>query len=204
MTAASNDFYQSNQIDLFSQLIKSAVGAWTQGVQALVEMAAGGVGEQGGAGLSDIAGQVRATMRPLTELVPGALEICGAGRVGEEALARMLDFSPALAHAYVACAASTVRYWGSLAELFIGYETRLLKAAADRAAGQDPVSANQSRMLADDLRTFLREIGDTAAREAQRLQYDLAKVGEEIAQATDRATPSPHPDHNPRRHEVKP
>lgn len=204
MTAGSDDFYQSDPFDPFSQFIKNAVGAWTQGVGAFLEMAGGAMSAQGGVAISDIAGQIRHAMRPFTDMVPGGVEICEAGKAGGETLARMFDLSPALAHAYIACASSTGRYWGALAELFIRYETSLLKAAADRAATQGTDSVSESRVLADDLRALLREIGDAAAREAQRLQHDLAKVGEEIAQATDRATPSPHPGHTQRRHEVKP
>jgi hypothetical protein len=139
--------------------------------------------------------------------VGSAVPAGGSGltvEAGQAALAQAADMLPALAEAYLAGAASAVRYWAKLAELLARSEASLVQAAADRATGQASVPAAECRILADELRALLREVGETAMQEARRLQHDLERAGESIAQAADRATPSPHPDHTPRRHEAKP
>jgi hypothetical protein len=57
-------------------------------------------------------------------------------------------------------------------------------------------------VLADELRAFLREIGEAATQEARRLQMELEQVGEAVARAATPAKQPPHPDHR-RRHRVK-
>ena len=94
-----------------------------------------------------------------------------------------------------------------LAELHARYQGGLMRAVASRASGQAAVPASECRELADELRAWLREIGDAATREARRLQAELDAIGEEIAEAADAATPAPTAtgtDPRPRRHRVKP
>ena len=45
-----------------------------------------------------------------------------------------------------------------------------MQAVADRATGQAAASPAECRVLADELRAFLREVGDVATQEARRLQ----------------------------------
>ncbi len=119
------------------------------------------------------------------------------------AVAQLADMSPAIAQAGMVAAASTLRYWRSLAELQARYQSSLMQAVADRGTGQSATaSPADSRVLADELRAYLREVGDAAMLEARRLQYELEQVGESIAQAADQMTPSPHhdPDHQERPH----
>jgi hypothetical protein len=168
--------------DPMAQFIDSVVTAWGQGLQALTRFASRGQD-----------GTDAAMAKPLE-----------VGATAEAAWAQAFDLSPALAQAYLASVGSATRYAGTLAELFVRYEASLMRAATDRATGRSAASPAECRVLADELRAFLREIGDAATREARRLEYDLAKVGELIAQAADQATPSPHADLDRRRHEVKP
>jgi len=129
------------------------------------------------------------------------------GRPGASAdagpVSPLADMSPAIAQAGMVAAASTLRYWRTLAELQARYQSSLMQAVADRAMGQDgAASPADSRVLADDLRAFLREVGDAAMQEARRLQQELEQVSESIAQVADQATPSPYydPDHPERPH----
>jgi len=102
------------------------------------------------------------------------------------------DMSPAIAQAGLVAAASTVRYWRALAELHGRYRSSLMHAVADRGTGQAGVSPEDCRVLADELRAFLRKVGDAAMQEARRLQHELEAVSESIAQVADQVTPSPH------------
>jgi hypothetical protein len=133
----------------------------------------------------------------------------GAGRPGASAdaspgaVAQLADMSPAIAQAGMVAAASTLRYWRALAELQARYQSSLMQAVADRGTGQAAAaSPADSRVLADELRAFLREVGDAAMQEARRLQHELEQVSESIAQVADQVTPSPHydPDHQERPH----
>lgn len=120
------------------------------------------------------------------------------------AAAKAADISPALAEACLVGAESAMRYWGTLAELWLRYEATVAQSMADRTTGGTAASPMEFRMIADDLRGFLRSVGDAASREARLLQRNLERVGETIAEVADRATPSPHPHEHRRRHEVKP
>jgi hypothetical protein len=130
-----------------------------------------------------------------------------AGRPGASAdagaVAQLADMSPAIAQAGVVAAASTLRYWRTLAELQARYQSSLMQGVADRRTGQAAAaSPADSRVLADELRAFLREVGDAAMQEARRLQHELEQVSESIAQVADQATPSPYydPGHQERPH----
>jgi hypothetical protein len=148
-----------------------------------------------------------ATMQGITksfEAIPsGAAGPGGVAEPRQVAAAQMADFSPALAEAWMAGAASVMRYWGTLAELGLRYEASLVQSAADRTMGRSATALADCRVRADELRAFLRGIGDAASLEARHLQLDLERVGETIAEGADQATPSPYPNKRRRRHEVK-
>jgi ElaB/YqjD/DUF883 family membrane-anchored ribosome-binding protein len=109
--------------------------------------------------------------------------------------------SPAIAQAYGAATVSLIRYWSILAELQLRYQRILMQAAAASARKQTAGPPTECRMLADEVRAFLREIGDAATQEARRLQQELEAISESVARAADQATPS-QPQHR-RRHAVK-
>lgn len=121
---------------------------------------------------------------------------------GPAGVSQVADLSPAIAQAGIVAAASTMRYWRALAELHARYQSSLMQVVADRAAEQAAVSPADCRLLADELRAFLRETGDAAMQEARRLQHELEQVSESIAQVADQLTPSPHyhPRHQERPH----
>jgi hypothetical protein len=163
--------------------------------------------------LTDLLGRGMNAWRVLGPQAEGAASLGAmfpqAGRpgasadAGPAAVAQIADMSPAIAQAGVVAAASTLRYWRTLAELQARYQASLMQTVADRRTGQAAAaSPADSRVLADELRAFLREVGDAAMQEARRLQHELEQVSESIAQVADQATPSPHygPDHKERPH----
>ena len=159
--------------------------------------------------LTELWGKGLSALQVLAPTVEGASfdAMFPRGRPGAPAdagpVSQLADMSPAIAQAGIVAAASTLRYWRTLAELQARYQSSLMQAVADRGTGQAAaVSPADSRVLADELRAFLREVGDAAMQEARRLQHELEQVGESIAQVADQATPSPHydPDHQERPH----
>jgi hypothetical protein len=118
--------------------------------------------------------------------------------------AQLGDMAPALAEAWIVATASAFRYWFSLADVHAKHQASLLRTLTDQAA-QTAAPAEKGRILVDDLRAYLREFGDVASFEARRLQAELERVGESVAQAGSRADPQEDQgDDKPRRrHRVK-
>lgn len=184
MTDKHGQPFVRGEAEAMELLLGSFAGAWGMGLQAwqaLAGMGAGRRSDHTGAALVDPMG----------------------AHSGQAAIAQMADISPALAEACMVGATSAMRYWGALAELGLRYEASLMQAVADRTTGRSVASPAECRVYADELRAFLRGVGDAASLEARLLQRDLERVGETIAEAADQATPSHHHEHR-RRHEVKP
>lgn len=141
------------------------------------------------------------------QVVTGAGSPGGGARGAVEALqgaaSRFADMSPAVAEAGMIAAASTLRYWRALAEIHMRYQASLVQAVTDRATGQAIAPPAECRIVADELRAFLREIGDAAMQEARRLQSELEVVGESVARTAEQAGPAPPQNGHRRRHRVK-
>jgi hypothetical protein len=89
-------------------------------------------------------------------------------------------FVPHLAEAALACMSSGARFWRGIAEVYGRHQATILGSMVDRAKdGQ--LSANQRLILADDIRSYLRELGDVSLQEARHLQMQLAQIGERVA-----------------------
>jgi hypothetical protein len=182
-------------------LVGSLAEAWGTWLQAWQVLAGMGTGSRGAA-LDPFIGS-KQNMTKSFEAVSARADGVGGVESQLAAAAKMADVSPALAEAWMAGAASAMRYWGTLAELGLQYETSLAQAIAGRTTVGSAASPMECRVIADELRAFLRGLGDAANREARLLQLDLERIGEAIAEAADQATPPSHPHERRRRHEVK-
>ena len=195
----------AGQADPIAPLLRNVVDAWGMGLQAWQVLAGMGASSQSGHPGAVLAALAGAKQNTTNSSEPVASRAAGPGGAEEQAtVAQMADISPTLAEACMVGAASAMRYWGTLAELGLRYEASLAQTVADRATGRSAASPAEIRVRADELRAFLRGVGDAANLEARRLQLNLERVGETIAEAADQATPSPHPYERRRRHEVKP
>ncbi len=194
----------AGQPDPMEQLLGGFAEAWGRGLQAW--QAAAGMGDLGQSDRRAARAAFMGRMETVVKAFDADLKRAEAGASGgaQDPAAEMAGMSPALAEAWMAGAASAIRYGSALAALGVRYEASLVQSVADRATGQSARSPAEQRALADELRAFLREVGDAASREARLLQHNLERVGETIAEAADRATPSPYPFQHRRRHEVKP
>ena len=110
---------------------------------------------------------------------------------GPAGVSKVADMSPAIAQAdqwppQARCATGVL--WPSCTRV---YQSSLMQVVADRAAEQAAVSPADCRLLADELRAFLRETGDAAVREDRRLQHELEQISESIAQVADQLTRRP-------------
>ena len=91
------------------------------------------------------------------------------------------DLSSVLMQTWLICAMSTLRYWQDLTEVYARHQSMLIRSAARRPTPQRSIPKSEDRVLADELRACLREIGDVAVREARRLQGELERIGEGVA-----------------------
>jgi hypothetical protein len=124
----------------------------------------------------------------------------GMSETSRAAFSQFGELSPAILEAAVIAAASTLRYWRALADIFARYQSSITQAAMDRMMDRSAMSPAECRALADALRAFLREVGEAASQEARRLQSELEQVSESIARAT---LPDEQPPSHRRRHRVK-
>ena len=114
------------------------------------------------------------------------------------------DLYPALLQAGMVSTASSLRYWNALLSLMLRYDANVLQILSSHFTDNTGTTHQVDRVVADQLRALLREIGDTASKESRILQRDLEKVSELIAQITDQhSTNTCHDNQNVRRHEAK-
>ena len=97
----------------------------------------------------------------------------------------------AVTQAGAIAAASALRYGRALAEIQARHQASLISALIEQ-------NGTDQRALGDDLRAWLREIGDAANQEARRLQSELDHLSELIAHIIAAGTPAP-----PRQHRAK-
>lgn len=204
MTEQSNPFTSwPGQSDPMTTSLGILIDMWSNGLSAWEMLASGGSGRHGD---QTTAPPFSAMLGPMAEMarlfdaVSSATGLGATATASEAAVSQDFDMSPAIAQACGIATVSLMRYWSILAELQLRYQRSLMQAAAARAKGQ-AASPTECRLLADEVRAFLRGIGDAATLEARRMQQELEKVGEAVARAADQATPSQHP--HRRRHEVK-
>jgi hypothetical protein len=190
--------------DPVNNFLASLLDLYGTGLSALQMLAGGGAeggrrGDQSRSLFSAVLGPMAEMAASFGAMLPGSPGGRGAYTdAGQAAVSQVADMSPAMAQACMLAIGSTMRYLRALAELHARYQASLMQAVADRATGQAAASPAECRVLADELRAFLREVGDAATLEARRLQSELEQVGESIAHAADHATSSPQ--HQPRPH----
>ena len=109
--------------------------------------------------------------------------------------AEMVSFMTQL---YLVAAAGGLRYWRKLLQTHSAHQAAILRSLA--AAEGDAKAAAEGdarpfhehdRVLADEIRAYLREIGEVSVQEARAFQVALEKVGEEMASGEETAENSP-------------
>jgi hypothetical protein len=97
----------------------------------------------------------------------------------------------AIAQSYLIAAGSGLRYLSRVAQTCAAHQTDILSAVVGSGVGRR-ASEEDSRAITENIREYLRELGDIAQQEARILQVELEKVGEGLARAADEGgTPSP-------------
>ena len=199
----------SEQIDAVAGFIAALAEIWGKGMSAWQTMTGTAPfphpdrsTAQAADPLAAMLGPMASVAATLAAMLPRQMEPYAAAEASREAASQFGDLSPAMAEAGMIATASTFRYWRAMAEICARHQSSLMQAAVDRATDRSAASPAECRVLADGLRAFLREIGETATQEARRLQMELEQVGESIARTAAATEPPPHPG-NRRRYRVK-
>jgi hypothetical protein len=196
------DPFGSRSADAAMGFLAAMRDAWDKGALAW-QMMADAAAARGGRG--DASGPLGAMLAPWAELArgygapPRGPTPAGPAEAAREALGQVSDLSPALAEAGMIAAISAFRYGRALTEICARHQGSVVQAMLDRASGHAGPAATDSRVLVDDLRACLREIGEAASLEARRLQAELDQVSESLARVAAGDAPPP----NPRPHRVK-
>jgi hypothetical protein len=212
MSGPNHSFSQPmgpGEIDAMAGFIAALADIWGKGMSAWQTMTGAAPSLGPDRSTAQTADPVAAMLGPmanfaatLSAMLPRQIGPHAAAEASREAASQLGDLSPAMAEAGMIAVTSTLRYWRAMAEICARHQSSLMQAAMDRATDRSAASPAECRVLADELRGFLREIGDAATQEARRLQIELEQVGESIARATIQAEPPPYPEHR-RRHRVK-
>lgn len=170
-----------NLLSSIGDLYLQGLQAWQQAARAVSE--AGRSPSPGGGPLADLGQAFAALSANAKASFEDRFAEPPAGAVGETV--------SALGQAWMIAAASAMRYGQGLLEVQSRYQSALLRSAG----------APGDRLTVDAFRGFLREVGETAEREARRLQLELELLGEKIARASE---PPAAPDAlNPRPYRAK-
>jgi hypothetical protein len=95
--------------------------------------------------------------------------------------------SRALLQALSAASTSSLSYGYSVQSIICKYQASLLEL---NLGGED--AEHKRALLVDEVRGFLREIGETASREGRSFQHQLAVINEQLAQAEAKANHGHH------------
>jgi hypothetical protein len=164
-------------------LMTTARDAWAIGISVLQTLAqqtgdatARPRQEAAGDPLSTLVGALTGLAATFSHLVARRAE-SGSGAPSSD-ISQDGDLSSLMMQTWLICATSTLRYWRDLTGVYARYQSALIRSVA---TPQPLTPESEDRVLADELRAYLREIGDVAMREARRLQTELDRIGEAVA-----------------------
>lgn len=101
-----------------------------------------------------------------------------------------------LGQTWMVAATSGLRYWGRLAHMYGEFQAVLLQALMS-----DRLSEDDRRAMIDELRAYVRDLGDVSFQEARVLQSELERLSHGLAAAAGSA--AAHAQHR-RRWRAKP
>jgi hypothetical protein len=174
--------------DPVSGFIAAAREAWGVGLSALEAIAQQSAAvprpdrEATPDPLSMFLGVSASFAKSLSEIIVRRPEFASgvAGAPGSGSSPRDGQLSSLMMRTWIICATSTMRYWRDLAEVYSRHQSALIQSVGRRAMPEPPTTDDEDRVVADELRACLREIGDVAVQEARRLQMELERVGEAV------------------------
>lgn len=148
--------------DPFGAIAEALRDSWALGMSAVESVLAQGAGAASGD--------------------PPGTSFGGAGKQAE-----MVSL---IAQSYLIVASSGLRYLSRVAQTYGAHQTGIMSSFVRAGAGKQ-FSEDDRRALTENIRAYLREMGDVAQQEARILQVELEKVGEGLARAADEGAGTP-------------
>jgi hypothetical protein len=107
------------------------------------------------------------------------------------ATGKAADLASLVAQTYLIAVVSGLRYWRRVAETYRTHESAIARSLMARAAVPS-MSDGERRALIDEIRAYLREVGDVSFQEARIVQTDLDKLAAEVARVVSNGDESAH------------
>jgi hypothetical protein len=131
----------------------------------------------GSAVLNSIAGQPD-SMRAAAVIAPLIEPFWRAGSAATDASMAedSSDIASFLGQTWMVAASSGFRYWRRLAEMYGEHQAGLLQALTSGGLSED-----ERRAMIDELRAYVRDLGDVSLQEARVLQSELERLSHGLA-----------------------
>jgi hypothetical protein len=88
------------------------------------------------------------------------------------------DIASFLGQTWMVAASSGLRYWSRLAEMYGEHQAGLLQALMSNGLSED-----ERRAMIDELRAYVRDLGEVSLQEARVLQSELERLSHGLATA---------------------
>lgn len=99
-----------------------------------------------------------------------------------------VDLAGFLGQTWMVAASSGLRYWARLAQTYGEHQAGLLRALMSTGRSED-----ERRAMIDELRAYMRDLGDVSLQEARVLQSELERLSHGLAAAVGpEAARNPH------------
>ena len=99
------------------------------------------------------------------------------------------DVASLAAQACLIASVGGLRYWSKLAQTYGAHQAAIVQSLA--ASMNNSGRSEDQRVLTDELRAYLREVGDVSVQEARAFQSELEKLAAEVATAAGNSDASP-------------
>jgi hypothetical protein len=169
---------------------------WLLGASAFESVLTQGKSGGGGASVSFEPG-IEQMLRAVSAFrdLTGANVGVGTGSGQPQDAGKPTEIASLVAQAYVIAAMGGLRYWRKLAQTYGAHQAGILRSLSASATNPNR-SEEERRALIDELRAYLREVGDVSLQEARSFQSELEKLAAEVATAA--ANPEDSPEYRRR------
>lgn len=120
---------------------------------------------------------------PMGDIAEAERSAAAAGKAGPSDRRKPDDMGAFLTQACLVMATGGVRYWWRMAQTHAAHQSGILRSFVARA-GDLNMSEQERRLLVDEIRAYLREIGDVSVREARVVQTQLDGLADGLAEST--------------------
>jgi hypothetical protein len=154
---------------------------WLLGASAVESALAQGKAKDLSASVAPSVEQMLHAVDAFREMTAANINAVAGMRSSEDA-GKSADMASLVTQAYSVAAMGAVRYWRRVAETYGAHQGAILRSLSTSTS--DPSKAPEMQnALTDEVRAYLREIGDVSVQEARAFQCELEKLAADMANA---------------------